>query len=344
MADVEDMIRRFANNSRYQGLYYKRDDKYMLTTFAGEALGPSFWQQVKSDLTNGTNPSTYNDIKALSYAQGVASSASLPVFLMPAFFWGGETPATAQIQQGFAQYQNIIDGSFYWGIAGVPGLGTSPDQIPSSEGYAQVLHGADKQYMAPITIQFWGANANRYYEYSGYGGMRKMWLDAINVSHPDMVEIITWNDFVEGTYVSPIDDPNKYPFANFLFVPGVPLFTQGYFHTHSGATDFLKYYIEWYKTGEQPQVRRDAIYWAYRTQSKATIGSTGMPTIGNVYGPLADDVYISASLREPADLKVNVGNGVQILHLHEGYNEVTVPFTATNTAPPLNCKGTAALC
>jgi glucan endo-1,3-alpha-glucosidase len=338
------MIRRFANNSRYQGLYYKRDDKYMLTTFAGEALGPSFWQQVKSDLTNGTNPSTYNDIKALSYAQGVASSASLPVFLMPAFFWGGETPATAQIQQGFAQYQNIIDGSFYWGIAGVPGLGTSPDQIPSSEGYAQVLHGADKQYMAPITIQFWGANANRYYEYSGYGGMRKMWLDAINVSHPDMVEIITWNDFVEGTYVSPIDDPNKYPFANFLFVPGVPLFTQGYFHTHSGATDFLKYYIEWYKTGEQPQVRRDAIYWAYRTQSKATIGSTGMPTIGNVYGPLADDVYISASLREPADLKVNAGNGVQILHLHEGYNEVTVPFTATNTAPPLNCKGTAALC
>jgi hypothetical protein len=35
MADVEDMIRRFANNNRYQGLYYKRDDKYMLTTFAG---------------------------------------------------------------------------------------------------------------------------------------------------------------------------------------------------------------------------------------------------------------------------------------------------------------------
>jgi hypothetical protein len=89
--------------------------------------------------------------------------------------------------------------------------------------------------------------------------MRKLWLDAINVSHPDMVEIITWNDFVEGTYVSPIDDPNKYQFANFLFVPGVPLFTQGYFHTHYGATDFLKYYIEWYKTGIEPRVQRDAI-------------------------------------------------------------------------------------
>jgi hypothetical protein len=48
------------------------------------------------------------------------------------------------------------------------------------------------------------------------------------------------------------------------------------------------------------------------------MASTGMPTIGNVYGPLADDVYISASLRKRAELKVNAGNGVQLLHLHEG--------------------------
>jgi hypothetical protein len=60
-----------------------------------------------------------------------------------------------------------------------------------------------------VTIQFWGADAARYFEYSGYSGMRKLWLDAINVSHPDLVEIVTWNDFIEGTYVSPIDDPNK---------------------------------------------------------------------------------------------------------------------------------------
>jgi hypothetical protein len=58
-----------------------------------------------------------------------------------------------------------------------------------------------------------------------------------------------------------------------------------------------------------------------------------MPPIGTVYGPLADDVYISAYLRDPAQLKVNAGNGVQTLSLHEGYNEVAVPFTATNTAP-----------
>jgi hypothetical protein len=70
-----------------------------------------------------------------------------------------------------------------------------------------------------------------------------------------------------------------------------------------------------------------------------------MPPIGTVYGPLADDVYISAYLRDPAQLKVNTGSGVQTLNLHEGYNEVAVPFTATNTAPTfeLDRDGEAAL-
>lgn len=179
---------------------------------------------------------------------------------MPAFFWGGELPNKAAVQTGFNQWRSTIDGSFYWGIAGVPG-GT-PDQLPSSEAYASVVHGGDKLYMAPVTLQFWGANANRYYEYSGFSGMRKMWMDAINVTHPDWVEIITWNDFVEGTYVSPIDDRNKYQFANFLFVPGVPLFTLNYFHSHYAATDLLPYFIKWYKTGERPRITRDAVYFA----------------------------------------------------------------------------------
>jgi glucan endo-1,3-alpha-glucosidase len=84
--------------------------------------------------------------------------------------------------------------------------------------------------------------------------MRKMWMDAIKVSHPDWVEIITWNDFVEGTYVSPIDDPNKYQCANFLFVPGVPLFTLGCFHSHYAATDLLPYFVKWYKTGQSQKL------------------------------------------------------------------------------------------
>src|ERR1700728_4642269 len=50
MADVEDMVRRFANDPRYSPFYFKYNGEFVLTTFSGDAMGTSFWSQVKSDL------------------------------------------------------------------------------------------------------------------------------------------------------------------------------------------------------------------------------------------------------------------------------------------------------
>jgi glucan endo-1,3-alpha-glucosidase len=89
------------------------------------------------------------------------------------------------------------------------------------------------------------------------------------------VEIITWNDFVEGSYASPIDDPNKYANANFL-----PITYTGYYHSHYAFTDLLKYYIQWYKTGSQPAITQDSVYWFYRTQSMNYNSANG-PSVAN---------------------------------------------------------------
>ena len=242
-----DMVRRFANNERYSAVYFKRNGRFVLTTFSGSNRDPAFWQQLRDDLERGTHPSLRAAPNALAYASGIPSSTPVPIYLVPAFFWGGELPTADDILAGLANYSNLIDGSFYWGIAGVPGLGHSPDQMPSSDAYASIIHAAGKLYMAPICFQFWGANADRDYEYSGYSGMRAMWMDAINISHPDWVEIITWNDFIEGTYVSPIDDPARYIGANDLGASVAPASTLHFFwHSHRGATDLLKFFIEWY--------------------------------------------------------------------------------------------------
>jgi fibronectin type 3 domain-containing protein len=329
--DVEDMVRRFAGNPRYAPVYFKFNGKFVLTTFAGENMGTSFWQQVKSDLATGSNPSTTNEPTVLAQASGPPSNAPLSIFLVPAFFWGGEIPSLASIQQGFGQWSSTIDGSFYWGIAGVPGSGGSLDQIPSSESYASVVHGGGKLYMAPVCLQFWGANANRYYEYSGATGMRRMWLDAINVSHPDWVEIVTWNDFIEGSYVSPIDDPNKYQFANFLDTTGVPASTLGYFHSHAGATALLSYFINWYKTGVQPTISNDSIYWFYRTQSLNANAGTPPVSPATNHGPIADVIYVTANLAAPATLKVTSGPQVSTFNLAAGSTDVQAPFTVGTT-------------
>ena len=322
--DVEDMMRRFANDARYSQVYFKHNGAFVLTTFAGDALGTSFWQQVRSDLSSGSNPSTSTESTALAEVSGAPSNASLPIFLVPAFFWGGEIPALSDVQQGFAEWSSLIDGSFYWGIAGVPGSGGSLDQIPSSEDYASVVHGGGELYMAPVSLQFWGADANRYFEYSGYSGLRKMWMDAINVSHPDWVEIITWNDFIEGTYVSPIDDPNKYQYANYLNTTGVPLGTLGYFHSHYAATDLLPFFIQWYKTGMEPAITQDAVYYAYRTQPSSY--DAGTPSVANKYGPVEDVIYITTNLLAPASLTVTTGGQSTVLNLPAGSSDTQTPF------------------
>jgi len=324
-ADVLDMVRRFANNPRYTGLYFQHDGRFVFTTFAGDSHGPEFWQQLRSNLEHGTAPSLQPAPNALTYVASVPSSAPLRIFLVPSFFWGGETPIAADIASGLAPYEHILDGAFYWGIAGVPGLGHTPDQLPSSAAYAVTLHAAHKLYMAPICFQFWGANANRYYEYSGYQGMRALWMQAIQTTHPDWVEIITWNDFIEGTYVSPIEDPAKYPGANDLGASIAPIDTQHFFHSHRGATELLAYFISWYKTGHPPTLHNDAIYWAYRTVLSLESSPAHQPLI-KLYGPVAEALYITSNLTAPADLSVTNGATTMTIKLPAGSNDLQLPL------------------
>lgn len=328
-SDVEDMMRRFAGNTRYRDIYLQRDGKAVLTTFAGDKLGTAAWQQIRTDLATGTNPSTVREPAALPEVADPPNNAALGTFFVPAFFWGGELPKKAAVEAGVQQWRSVLDGAFYWGIAGVPGSGGPVDQLPSSTAYASTLHAAGKLYMAPVCFQFWGANANRYYEYSGGAGMGALWKQAIETTHPEWVEIITWNDFIEGTYISPIDDPNRYPQANFLTGTGVPAGTLGYFHDHGGVDGLMRFYITWYKTGVQPILGRDQVYAFYRTQPKNNGAPT--PPVAQRYGPVADAIYLTALLTEPAVLEVRCGKTLTRRALPAGLSELQVPFEAGTT-------------
>jgi glucan endo-1,3-alpha-glucosidase len=338
--DAEDMMRRFAGNPRYAGVYFRYKDAAVLSTFAGDKFGVAGWRRLRSDLATGANPSTRTAANALAAVSGAPSNQPLAVFLVPAFFFGGETPGRADVEKGVAEWKSTLDGVFYWGIAGVPGgvsgevsgSGGELDTVKSSRAYADALHragnGAGMLYMAPVCLQFWGSNANRYYEYSGAKGMRALWMDAIEPDqsggHPDWVEIITWNDFIEGTYVSPIDDPNKYPDASFLLSSGIPAGTRGYFPSHAGASALLPFFIEWYKTGREPAITRDAVYYFYRTQPKSV--DAGKPPVAHKYGPVADVVYITANLTAPAELRVTQGGETHVVKLPAGSTDAEAPI------------------
>ena len=336
-ADVEDMLRRFANNPRYARVYFQHEGRFVLTTFAGEKLGPMAWAQIRLDLLRGTNPSTTIEPNVLASAAAAPSNAPLPTFFVPAFFWGGERPAPADIRAGLDVWAPVLGGGFYWGIAGVPGGPKDLDTVRSSDAYAQALHGAHKLYMAPVCLQFWGSNANRYYEYSGAQGMRRLWESAIR-THAEWVEIITWNDFVEGSYVSPLPDWTLYPGG----IPGVPAGTRGYFHSHAGATALLSYFIRWYKTGAPPPIDRDQLFYFYRSQAAKI--EAHEPPVEHRFGPVADRVYVTANLVAPATLTVRTAAGESTHELPAGSSDIEVPLSAPE--PPrfvLSRQGKAVL-
>lgn len=325
MDDVRDMMRRFAGNPRYAPVYFQQDGKFVLTTFAGDKLGPTAWVQMRIDLLRGASPSTTREPIVLAAAASAPSNAPLRTFFVPAFFWGGETPDKTALESAVNLWGPAIDGAFYWGIAGVPGNGKALDNAKSSAAYAQVLHKAHKLYMAPVALQFWGANADRYFEYSGTAGMRSLWRAAVE-NKADWVEIITWNDFIEGTYVSPIDDPNKYDGANFLDGSGIPKGTLGYFHSRAAFGDLLRYFIAWYKAGEPPEIAHDQVFFFYRTQLANTPAHS--PSVSHRYGPVADRIYITAQLTAPATLVVHNGDKSTTEQLPAGSHDISVPAAA----------------
>ena len=326
--DMKDMVRRFANDPAYSGVYLLINGKVALAPFGPSDSWIPILNQVRADLA------TSNPVPPPSgFSQTI--STPLQITLIPLVFWGGEVPVQADIQTEFNQWASTIDGAAYYGQAGIAGSGGSLDTITSSEAFANVVHSGGKLYAAPVTMQYWGANNSRYYEYSGYTGMRKFLMDAINVTHPEVLQLNYWNDFIGGDYFSPIDDPNKYPNANFLVSSGLPTWNQGvtpptgYFHSHIGATNLLPYYLQWYKTGVQPTITKDSIYWAYRTLPMAFNAST--PSVANKFGPLADSIYVTCHLTSAATLKVTSGSLVTNINVAAGISDVSAPFTAGNT-------------
>ena len=86
----------------------------------------------------------------------------------------------------------------------------------------------------------------------------------------------------------------------------------------------MSFYLRWYKTGTQPAIADDTLFWFYRTQSFKT--DAGKPPVANKYGPVADLIYVTANLRAPATLEVRCRDKPAVIELKAGSQDVSVPF------------------
>jgi Glycosyl hydrolase family 71 len=197
--------------------------------------------------------------------------------------------------------------------------------------YAASLANVNKIYMASILGKYWGSiqstNGNIYFDFHGGADMGAQWEAAITANVP-WVEILTWNDPNES-YMMPMDDFEKYNDW------GLPL---GFIKPSFGYAEMLRYYIAWFRTGVQPTITKDAIFWFYRTHP-ASAAATSNTVNGHVTGPVGryipnpptgavpanvDQIYATVFATSPASFLLN-GTMETVA---PGINQFSTPFTA----------------
>jgi glucan endo-1,3-alpha-glucosidase len=175
--------------------------------------------------------------------------------------------------------------------------------------------------MASYAPTYWGCVQTtlqrRYYESQGGEGTVLQWTSIIT-NQPDWVEICTWNDFNESTYVSPVNNPGQYS-ANVQSPNRC---------SHAGYLELSKYYIDWYKTGQQPATNQDALFYFYRTHSML---DTALNTNDTIHpqcwgGNIQDNLYCTLFLTAPAQLIISTGGNLTTNTLTAGLNQPEIPF------------------
>jgi glucan endo-1,3-alpha-glucosidase len=296
--NIVNMVESYANRPntfRYQG-------KIVLSTYAHNDVPSKGWRGI--EWTNAIIGKLRKD--------------GCPVFFVPYFFSDPvqELPNYADGVQILKKYAGILDGLYFWGAAGLPG-----QLVECNSNYITAAHSFGKLAMASVAPHYWGCRqygiGRRYCEFDGGEGLVLQWR-AIIANQPDWVEINTWNDFNESTYISPVDNPGHY-FGE--------LATPVRF-CHSGYLELSKRYIEWYKTGREPSIDTDSLYFFYRTHPKAAVASNPKdPAVTWWYGKCEDTFYATALLTAPAQLVIESGTTSTTNSLPAGISQVRTPFS-----------------
>jgi len=287
--DIVQMIGTYA--SRTNSFYYH--DRLVVSSFLLNAM----------DWTNGV----FYPLQTM----GISNVFFIPFFNTEAgFTWQTLEPGAAALLSKYT----FLDGLFDF-AAGVPGDVTNMDSA-----FGQASHSAGKLFMAGCSPHYWGcsqpASGRPYFESQGGEGIMTEW-NWILQNQPDWVEIITWNDLNEGTYINPLPVPDQYN-------QSLPKR-----YSHAGYLELAKRYISWYKTGQEPPITQDALFYFYRTHSTNAVASNTNEVPVTVFlGGVQDVIYTTVLLTMPANLEIISGTNHTTNSLPAGTSNVRTPFAA----------------
>ncbi|KAI8628405.1 glycoside hydrolase family 71 protein [Xylariaceae sp. FL1651] len=238
-----------------------------------------------------------NNLPVVSTFEGPSSSG----------IWPGVRAATGGIffipdwaslgAQGVGNMLSLIDGAFNWGAW--PEANQYTMSTGNDVAYKSVLQG--KPYMMGVSPYFYTNLPGKNWYSSSDSLWFDRWKQVLDIM-PEYIEIITWNDYGESSYINA-------PIAHQI-VAGANTYVDGFDHT---AFRFvLPYFISAYKAGTANVAvpSEGAMAW-YRT-TPATICSDGGTVWGQNGGTSAasgtkDVVSIIALTNSPTNINVSIG-------------------------------------
>jgi glucan endo-1,3-alpha-glucosidase len=247
----------------------------------------------------------YNDRAYVSTFEGTGNIGDWPgikdavpggIFFVPD--WTSLGPQAIQAQLG------LIDGAFSWDM-----WPSGPSDMTADSDKAWKAALGSSHYMMGISPWFYTKLPAYQKEWTWRGD--DMWhtrWDQIAEVKPDIVQIVTWNDYGESNYIGPIVDS------------GVPQDTAGRADArpyvdgmpHDSWRDLLPYYIARFKNnGAAPPVTTEKLQYWYRLTPSAA-GSADGVTGGNgpTYDPntvVQDKVFFTALVNAPSTISVQIG-------------------------------------
>lgn len=291
-AEVVDMLKTYARHPNH----LTRDGRPVLSTFAGRKAR---WRE---------------GVFAPLEREGIR------LFFVPFFYPEPVTelpdgPAAAAHVERWAK---LVDGMFLFGAAGLP-----EEMAASNAAMTRALRRAGRLSMASYTPHYWGIRQpdRRYYETRGGEGTEVQWRSIIDEG-PEWVEIVTWNDWGESSYVSPAEAPWK-DSPHLADEYGA----EGFQKCHAGYLALTSWFIEWYKTGARRPVEREGLFYFYRTHPKdarATKDPRG--PVGRLVGDVEDVAYVTTLLKGPAEIVFRSGGEERRGPAPAGLSHRRLPF------------------
>jgi len=281
------------NQFKYQG-------RCFVSTFAGESQ--TFGE---SNVNAGWQKRFKDPLRA----------AGINVFFGPSW--------TALGPMNMFEGHSVLDGAFSW-AAWAPN-----NQYKTLDEDNLYMSGAKRNgkiYMAPVSPWFFTHFNYKNWIDKSEALYPKRWEQIVNMK-PDLVEIITWNDYGESHYIGPID--GALPAGSEKWVNGFD---------HQGWLAMTKYYIQAYKTGSYPALQKDQITFWYRTHSKNAHRNDPLPRPNNADWA-EDTIVVHALLTSPAQIKVQTGGQTTTLNGNAGRNTWQVNFNEGNVKVSLMRNG-----